>query len=360
MLGISIYPTKSSIEDTINYIDLASSLGYRRIFTSMLEVTKENKNEMIDTFTKVIHHAKDKGMYVSLDVNPRSFDVLGIDYFHLQLLEDMGASAIRLDANFDGMTESLISFGDTNLNIELNISSDTKIIENIISFKSNMRKLSGCHNFYPQRYTGLDFDFFIKCSKMYKDMGLKNAAFVNSQAANIGPHAYDEGLPTLEMHRDWDIVTQAKHLFATGLIDDVIIGNAFASEEELKALAKVNADQIEFNAIYEELTEYESDILFNHQHFNRGDINSYSIRSTFVKLEYKDKSIPAHLTPTELHRGDITIGNDSFGQYKGEVNIVKKDIPNNGGLKNVVGHISDEELFLIDYIKPWSKFKFNK
>jgi len=32
----------------------------------------------------------------------------------------------------------------------------------------------------------------------------------------------------------------------------------------------------------------------------------------------------------------------------------------NTGKSNVVGKIADEEIFLIDYIKPWQKFSFVK
>ena len=48
-----------------------------------------------------------------------------------------------------------------------------------------------------------------------------------------------EGLPTLEDHRDLPIEVQAKHLLMTGLIDDIIISNAYATKE-LYALSKIN------------------------------------------------------------------------------------------------------------------------
>jgi hypothetical protein len=48
------------------------------------------------------------------------------------------------------------------------------------------------------------------------------------QHGNIGPWKVMEGLPTLEDHRDLPIEVQAKHLLMTGLIDDIIISNAYA------------------------------------------------------------------------------------------------------------------------------------
>ncbi len=60
----------------------------------------------------------------------------------------------------------------------------------------------------------------------------------------------EDGLPTLEEDRDLPIDVQAMHLFASNMIDDVIIGNAYASETELKALAKVNRYQLMLHVDY--------------------------------------------------------------------------------------------------------------
>ena len=54
----------------------------------------------------------------------------------------------------------------------------------------------------------------------------------------------------------------------------------------------------------------------------------------------------------------ITIGNNDFDQYKGELNIVKQEMDNSDHLKNVVAQIVPSDLQFIDFIKPWDKFKF--
>ena len=45
-LGISIYPSKSSFQEMAAYLDQTASLGYTRIFTSMLEVA-DNPDETV-------------------------------------------------------------------------------------------------------------------------------------------------------------------------------------------------------------------------------------------------------------------------------------------------------------------------
>jgi len=360
MLGISFYPNKATVPEIKAYLDKAAGLGYEYAFTSLL-MAGDDVNETLKPFRETVQYAKDKGFYVVLDINPGLFEELGVSYHDLSFFKEMGAAAIRLDSNFDGLVESMISFDSSGLDVVLNISNDTGNISNILSYEPNSKRLTGCHNFYPQPFTGLDFEYFMKCSAKYKKMGLRTGAFITSQIGEAGPHPFNAGLPTLEMHRDLDIAVQTQHLVATGLIDDIIIGNAFASDDELKRVAMVNQDQMQLTVkLATEVSQLEQTILFKKQHFNRGDINSYSVRSTFVKLEVKDKSIKPNNTPDQLIPGDITIGNDNFGQYKGELNIVKKAMPNIGHYKNLVGKITKENLFLIDYITPWKKFVFCK
>lgn len=58
-----------------------------------------------------------------------------------------------------------------------------------------------------------------------------------------------------------------------------------------------------------------------------------------------------------IKRGDIIVESSLFGHYAGELQIAKHDMKNTGK-SNVVGHIAEEELILIDRIKPWQKFQF--
>jgi hypothetical protein len=91
-------------------------------------------------------------------------------------------------------------------------------------------------------------------------------------------------------------------------------------------------------------------------HFYRGDISDYLVRSTQSRVKYKEASIPPHHTH-EIKRGDVLIDNDLYGQYKGELQIALKPMKNEGKT-NVVGRITEEELFLLDLLKPWSPFRF--
>lgn len=230
MLGISIYPEKNSKKDIFKYIDLAKKYGFKRVFTCLLSVSKP-KDEIKKDFKEIIKYCRDADMHVILDVSPRVFDELAISYDDLSFFADLGASGIRLDLGYDGLKESLLTYNNYDLDIEINMSSGTKYLDNIISYNPNKNKLMGSHNFYPQEYTGLEYEHFMRCSNDFKKHGIRTAAFINSKSAKYGPWKVMDGLCTLEMHRNLDIVTQAKHLMMIDLIDDIIIGNAFASEK---------------------------------------------------------------------------------------------------------------------------------
>ncbi len=355
-IGISIYPEHSTEKEIIAYLDLASKYNVKKVFSCLLSVTKP-VDEIKKEFKAINAHAVSLGMELMLDVSPRVFDQLGIGYNDLSFFADIDATGIRLDMGFDGSAESKMTHNPYGLDIEINMSNDVAAIDNIMSYRPKTDKLIGCHNFYPQEFTGLRLSHFLSCSERFKKFNLKTSAFVTAPSAQIGPWPVMDGLCTLEMHRRLPLQAQAKHLFATGLIDTVLIGNMFASEEELKTLSELDPNVLALEVEFAPgTTELEKDIVLNFPHFNRGDINDYMIRSTMSRVVYKDRDFPAH-DLSALSKGDIIIGNDGFGQYKGELQLVINDLPKDDR-KNVVARVVDSELFLIDYIQAWDTFKF--
>lgn len=175
----------------------------------------------------------------------------------------------------------------------------------------------------------------------------------------IGPWDINDGLPTLEMHRHMPVEAATKHLFATKLIDDVIIGNAYASEEELKAMGEVDRYQTELTVEFVSGdNEVEKQIVLNEQHYRRGDITDQMVRSTNVRKLYSNEANPPHDNEIEFQPGDIVIGNDGFGKYKNELQIVLE--AHKDSRKNKVGQIIADEQILLPFIHAWSKFKFTE
>lgn len=357
-LGISVYPEHASLEENKRYIETAAKYGFSRIFTCLLSA-EGDKEKIVAEFKDMIDHAKKHNFEVIADVAPHIFKEFGITYDDLSFFKNMGVDGFRLDEGFDGNTEALMTFNPEGLMVELNVSTCTGYLDNIISFHPDMHKLLGCHNFYPKRRSGLSRDHFIKSSEIYKKQGIRVAAFVNSQAATFGPWPVSEGLCTLEEHRDLDIVTQAKDLFYSNLVDDVIIANCFASEEELKALGELHKGLVTLDVELEvEISEVEEKIAFEELHFFRGDRGIYTVRSTMPRVKYKDYEVEPKNT-RNIKRGDIIIENSNYTRYKGELHVALVDYENEGN-SNIIGRVSDTNMRFLDQIQAWQKFRLTR
>lgn len=361
-LGISLYPEHSTKEKDWAYMELAAKYGFTRIFTCLLSVT-ESKEDIIKNFTEFMNKAHEFGYEVAVDTNQFVFERLGAKPNDIKVFADMGVDIIRLDMDFGLHGNVLITQNPYNIKIEFNGSGDTEI-ERLIRHGANPYNMIICHNFYPQKFTGLGWETFCNFNKAWQKTGLRLAAFVSSNNTDtFGPWPVKAGLPTCEIHRNLPIDVQARHLLATGVIDDVLIGNCFATEEELKALSEVDLNKTTFNIdLVDGLQESELDIIYNYDHAGRGDAPDYMLRSSMPRFKYKqaDQSVAPRAYDGEyFHRGDIVVVNDNLKHYCGELQVVLKDMPNDGE-RNLVGRIPENELIILDLVKENMPFGFIK
>lgn len=355
-LGVSIYPQNASIEENKKYLGLAAKHGFTRVFTCLISM-KGDKEKAIREFSEIMNYAKSLGMEVIADISPSIFYEFNIDYKELRFFSELGLAGIRLDLGFTGIEESIMTFNPYGLKIEINMSNGTRYLDNILSYIPNKENLIGCHNFYPHRYTGLSRKHFIECSRRYKDYGIETAAFISSKAATFGPWPVNEGLCTLEEHREIPIEIQAKDLFNTDLIDNVIIANSFASEDELKLLGEMNKNILCLSVnIYKNVPETERKIILDEIHFNRGDVSEYMIRSTQSREKYAGHHFQV-FNAKDIEIGDVLLDSSLYERYAGELQIALKSMKNSGKT-SIVAKIDEEEIYLLEHIRPWQKFIF--
>lgn len=358
-LGVSIYPSKSTIDEDKKYLKQASKYGFTRIFTSLLEVEGDGR-EVIGKFKDIINYGNSLGMETTLDINPGLFDQLGVSYEDLSFFKEMGAHSIRLDLGFTGKEEALMTKNDQGLKIEVNMSSGTKYIDTVMSYQPNRENLIASHNFYPMKYSGLSREHFNKTTEQFHTYRLNTAAFITSQAGELGPWPVQSGLCSLEEHRNLPIEVQVIHYKLMDTIDDLIIGNAYATESELKIVSEVFFQShltlpIRFKP---GVSELEKRVILDELHSYRGDRSDYLIRSSMTRITYREEDFPAHDTK-RCKKGSVLICNENFGQYKGETQIALQDLDDDG-TRNVVAEIPDESVFLLEDLSPWSSFQFTE
>lgn len=357
MLGISLYPDKTKIEDDIVYLELAHTQGYQRVFMSMLQIDINNPKKSIDRLKESIAYANTLGMLVTLDIHPMVFDYLKIKEYDLLYFHTMKVDTIRLDSGINGRVEALMTRNPYGIKIEVNMSNETKYLDLIDSYHPQKANLHGSHNFYPQRYTGLSLEAFKRCSKKFQEYHIHSAAFITSRKATISPWPVSEGHCTLEMHRDLPIELQAKHLRMLGLVDDIIIGNAYASKEELKKVKEAylsSKDVIQIE-VFDTISDLEREMLFKYEHEYRGDASEYVIRSSKNRSRYHTCDLPPKQEVQDICKGDILILNEDYGQYKSEVQIALCNRIGDPRI-NVVGKICEDNMLLLELLKPFQSF----
>lgn len=355
-LGIALYPDKTTLEEDQRYLEIAAKLGYTRLFMSLLQLYAD-PDKGLERIKATLKIANELGFEAIVDVSSHIFKKFNIDYRDLSFFKKLGVAGLRLDMGYTGKEEAIMTHNKENLKIEINMSNYNHYLEQILDYEPNTDNLVASHNFFPQAYTGLDTDYFLKCSKKFKENNIRSAAFVTAQTAKIGPWPLQEGLCTIEEHRDLPIETQVKHYRMMNSVEDLLIGNAYASEEELAKCATAFFEtEVKVKVVLDNASELEQELITEMDHTYRGDYSSYMIRSSWPRFTYKDQAIPAKKEQKEIQVGDLLILNDTYGQYKGELQIALKARKADSRI-NIVGHVAAEELVLLPYLKPFQNFK---
>ncbi len=390
-IGISIYPNKDNKQATLEYIDLANQNGVTRVFANLLEITADGGE--LEILKECLTQAKSLGMEVIVDVNPSIYKELNLKYTEFKFFQELGATGIRLDEDFKGEIESQLS---QNILLELNASSGTETMEATLKKGGKTKNLIACHNFYPMEYTGLKFSRFVELSKWYKDKGIRVAAFITlprDQEGTFGPWDINDGMPTLEEHRNATLSQQIRHFLSMGIIDDIIISQQGTTEKQFKEIKRIiefRNEKLElkdinpFGVTQEKFKEFSSRndeapqtilevedlqkvskveefIAFKYLHVNRVDITDYFIRSTYSRVTFVNQIIKAinYKNRKIWNPGDVVVLNEKYGRYAGELHIVTKEMPYSGK-RNYIGKITNFDRQMLGYIKGGQRFKLIK
>lgn len=343
MLGISVYAGMGNkIDDIIDYIDKASKLGIKTVFSSA------HIPEVDDNFEKhfrtILEECSKREMTTIIDISKDFFDRLDIDKYDIDYLRLDYGFTIEEAANMS----QKYSFG-------ISVNATTFSEEQIIKFRKcggDLNKINACHNFYPRKGTGVSEEFLVKKNQIFNKYGIKTLAFIPSNNLKRGP-VY-EGLPTMEIHRDSLPLVSAQHLLTLG-VDYVVIGDAMASDRELEELSLIKKNlKIIPIEVKDGISDVELDLL-GQVHTNREDPGAFVIRSQESRLTKKGNIRPSN-NNLPRDRYSITIDNEGYGRYEGELQILLRDLESDPRI-NVVGNGAAGSI-LIDRLKPGEKFKF--
>ena len=176
-------------------------------------------------------------------------------------------------------------------------------------------------------------------------------AFIQGDGEKRGP--LYEGLPTLEKHRNMRPLEAYLELVQDCGVDKVLIGDISGSLESVQEIASASRGIIPLR--YKSLiTDREVLKMVERVHTNRLDPARDVIRS--VESREGNKVVLQPLHTIARKKGSITIDNELYGRYAGEMQVVVHDLPVDEKV-NVVGMVVEEDISLLPFIHAGQKFK---
>ncbi|MET1247238.1 MupG family TIM beta-alpha barrel fold protein [Sporolactobacillus sp. STCC-11] len=349
MLGISIY-LNQPIDQQQEKIKHYNAQGFNMIFTS-LHIPEENKEVYRERLIELGILAKNLKMKLIVDIDASSLNTLHLRLNEANQLDQMGISALRLDEGFDEKVTAALS---KQIPIVLNASTlTTELLRNMTKEGLNVNQVTACHNYYPRPETGLSRQAFRQRNQFLKNVGLSIAAFFPGDQNRRGP--IFKGLPTLEYHRNYSPFASFLDLSQED-VDDLILGDSDMSEHALRQFSswKNGLFLLHAHPKTDDLTLLEAVAL---PQSNRLDEARDCIRSQESRMQHLLK-LPVLPTNHSVSRliGSITVDNQLYGRYQGEIQITKHDLPADPKV-NVIGIIMSEDLPLLHFMHGGSKFQ---
>ena len=348
MLGVSIYLSKERVKKQEEWLKVAKKNGFSSIFTS-LHIPEDDPGTYKELIQILGKQALENEMELMVDVSPKSLHHLGMTYENVEELVEWGITGLRMDY---GITPKEIARVSHKMKVALNASTITDSFwKELITEKIQVENVEAWHNFYPRPETGLAKSFLQKQNKYLHECGIKTMAFIPGDGEKRGP--LYEGLPTLEKHRYMRPLEAYLELVQECDVDKVLIGDISGSIESVQEIAIASSGIIPVR--YQSfINDSDTVQLLERVHTNRLDPARDVIRSVESREENKVVLQPMHTIARK--KGSITIDNELYGRYAGEMQIVIKDLPKDEKV-NVVGMVVEEDVSLLPYVGAGKKFQ---
>ncbi|OJD65173.1 DUF871 domain-containing protein [Bacillus sp. NH11B] len=348
MIGVSIYLSKERVTKQEEWLKVAKQNGFSSIFTS-LHIPEDDPGTYKELIQILGKQALENEMELMVDVSPKSLHHLGMMYENVEELVEWGITGLRMDY---GITPKEIAHVSHKMKVALNASTITESFwRELLTENIRVDRVEAWHNFYPRPETGLAKSFLQKQNKYLHECGIKTMAFIPGDGERRGPLC--EGLPTLEKHRYMRPLEAYLELVQECDVDKVLIGDISGSIESVKEIAIASNGIIPVR--YQSFINNRDTVqLLERVHTNRLDPARDVIRS--VESREENKVVLQPMNTISRKKGSITIDNELYGRYAGEMQIVINDLLEDEKV-NVVGMVMEEDVSLLPYIDAGKKFQ---
>ncbi|MCI1664834.1 MAG: MupG family TIM beta-alpha barrel fold protein [Atopobiaceae bacterium] len=344
--GISLY-LSSGYDANTEVVEKARRAGVSFAFTS-LQIPEETGIDHGLECRRLVGLCHEAGIELIADVSPRTLDLLGCS--SLSDLTEAGIGYVRLDFGFDAAQTIEAS---KSLHVVFNAS--TMGDDDIASWRAagaDLTRFTACHNYYPKPLTGLSLASVARTNARLKAAGFQTMAFVPGDASLRGP--LHEGLPTVEAHRGCagDGVALAMLELAEASTDVVLVGDPDVGEGTWERICDLDRGIVRLRARVDDAYGF----VREGTHHDRPDSSDYVIRSQESRGYAQLPKRTFEATPYgDRPRGSISVGNEGFLRYAGELEIARQDLPHEDRV-NIIGQVADEDLAFLDHIRSGMGF----
>lgn len=310
------------------------------IFTS-LHIGEEVSKTYVSEVEAMCDWLHENDFYILADVSPYTLERFE-ETSLAALVERLHINNLRLDFGFDSQ-----GLADELKNVDVTYNAST-----ILGEMKTRADASYMHNFYPRPETGLDVELFKQLNQSIKEIGGKILSFISGDQDKRGP--IYEGLPTLEHHRYLAPYAQYMDMVRTYEMDGVYLGDLSLSDQQLDLILAYEADgllklPVELSDGHEGLYHQPSTVRVDSP---RGLIRVQESR----EFAQAGRAI-APMNTVNRPRGVVTMDNERYKRYSGEVQVMKADYPADDRV-NVIGQLPAEYLLLLDNLENGEKFMF--
>lgn len=340
-LGYSLY--LSTFAD--QWPTLVGRAGTRTPVFLSLHISEEFDDSYCRRAREVCALLRENGFRVIADVSVKTLAQFGCKDLPA-LARELGLWALRIDYGF-----SPEEIGDMAARMPIVVNASTVSAEDARVIAARGGEVYAMHNFYPRPETGLDEEQLLEATRALQAAGLKVLAFVPGDLQKRGP-VY-EGLPTLEAHRNYLPSAGFVELCQKFGMDGVFIGDPglrLAEQERIDLYCREGV--ISVPAALDERWSHLYDQVFT----CRADSPRWMVRFQESRIYSCQGQIvtPANCVPRT--RGSITVDNETYGRYSGEVQLLRQDHPADSRV-NVIGTVPPQALPLADAIRRGQKFR---
>lgn len=350
MRGISIFLNQEISDEEEGYISRASKAGFAGIFTS-LHIPEDDASKYKERLIHLGKLAVAYSMTLMVDFSGDALERAGFSLDKLQELKGIGVTGLRADY---AITNQQIAQMSRQITVGLNASTLTESdLKALKDYGADFSKLEAWHNYYPRPETGLDEIWLKEKNEWLATNNLRVAAFVPGNAQLRGP--LEQGLPTLEAQRYGHPLASTWELENRYVVDDVYIGDPGLKQETFAqwlAFEKEKTVQLYVQPVND---KYDS-LLFR-RHMNRLDEARDVIRSADARFQEVKDIYPENTV--ERCCGAVTLDNQKYSRYMGELQIIKRRLPADEKV-NVVGQVVKEDLALLKLIGPGTYFELKE